>query len=181
MEGANVTFKNVRIQDRLTNANYRGFVRTANMTFENCVFTARESYWGVGNVTFKNCTFEDTGDWNLWCYSGKNFTFINCEFKSSKKGNINLYQEHGTNQCDVYIENCSFTLNSETSIDKPAVQVGEDNGDTNIFSVEFSDATINGNYAVGSFQNYPKYILNKNSKSEAKLRIIIDDVKIYGN
>ena len=92
LSGASVTFKNLTINLE-KNKNYMGLIRPASLTFENCIIDGRGSYWGVGAVVFKNCTFNDTGDYNLWLYSGSSFTFDNCTFNSSVGKFINAYKE----------------------------------------------------------------------------------------
>lgn len=179
-ENSNVTFSDLTIQDKQNNANYRGFVRCSSLAFNNCKFNSRESYWGIGTVDFTNCTFNDTGDWSLWCYSGTQFNFNGCTFNTSKKGAINLYQENKGNKVTVNVNSCVFNLNNSEPIDKPVIQVGEDYTDKNEFTLNIVSAEINGNYAVGSFEQYPKYVLNKDNKSNNKLRITIDGKPVYG-
>ena len=180
LEGATVSFSDMTIQDKQNNANYRGFVRCSSLSFNNCEFNSRESYWGVGTVSFSNCKFNDTGDWNLWCYSGHEFIFDKCKFISSNKGAINFYQENTGNQVSVTVKDCNFILNNENSIDKPIIQIGEDYTDKNQFTLVISNVQIEGNYANGDFSEYPKYVLNKNNKSPEKLRISIDGNLVYG-
>lgn len=178
--GSNVTFSNMTIQDKFNNANYRGFVGCSSLTFNNCEFNSRESYWGIGKVSFNNCTFNDTGDWSLWCYSGNEFVFDGCTFNTSKKGAINFYQENLGSTVSVTVKDSTFNLDNTSSINKPIIQVGEDYTDKNQFTLNIENVTINGNYALGSLEGYPKYVLNKNNKSPEKLRITIDGTVVYG-
>lgn len=178
--GSNVTFSNMTIQDKFNNANYRGFVGCSSLTFNNCEFNSRESYWGIGKVSFNNCTFNDTGDWSLWCYSGNEFVFDGCTFNTSKKGAINFYQENLGSTVSVTVKDSTFNLDNTSSINKPIIQVGEDYTDKNQFTLNIENVTINGNYAVGSFEAYPMYVLNKDDKSPEKLRITIDGTVVYG-
>ena len=80
-DNSDVIFRDMTI--KMSVANYMGFIRAKSLLFENCRFEGMGSYWGVGTVTFKNCTFADNKDYNLWAYSGADFTFENCTFMSS--------------------------------------------------------------------------------------------------
>lgn len=43
-EESDVTFENLTMHDKVTNGNYRGFVRAKSLTFKNCIFDSRISY-----------------------------------------------------------------------------------------------------------------------------------------
>ena len=178
-KGANITFKNVKMHDKVKNSNYRGFVRPNNLVFENCTFDSRLCYLGYESTTFKNCVFEDTGDWSLWCYTGNSYVFDGCEFYTSEKGAINLYREdNGTTATqDITIKDCTFTQTGDP-IDKCAVQVSEDYLPlNNIYNINFSNVTVNGNYA--SNETFGKLLLNKNNKTGETLRVTVDGEQIF--
>ena len=115
-EGSDVTFKNMTIN--VGTGNYKGFVRAKSLYFENCTIEGRGSYWGVGTVVFKNCTFKNDGDYNIWTYAGKDFTFDNCEFVSNTGKFVNAYKEQRVDST-LKFTNCKFT--NTGNIDKPAV------------------------------------------------------------
>ena len=118
-DNSEVTFKNLTI--KMSAANYMGFIRAKSLYFENCAFEGRGSYWGVGKVTFKNCTFNDNpGDYNLWLYSGTDFTFNGCTFNSTAGKFINAYKEQKVDSTLDFID-CNFHYTGTGTASKPAV------------------------------------------------------------
>ena len=105
-EGSDVTFKNMTVN--MGTGNYKGIVRANSLYFENCTITGRGSYWGTGKVVFKNCVFEDNnGDYNMQPYSGSEFVFDTCVFKSASGKFINAYKEQRVDTKLDFI-NCTF-------------------------------------------------------------------------
>lgn len=93
-KGANVTFKDVTLQDENGNdVNYEGFVGSNGLTFENCLLKSRMTYLGVNGVSFKNCTF-NTPNYAAWIYSSQTYNFKNCLFESSTGRFLNIYSEN---------------------------------------------------------------------------------------
>lgn len=117
-ENSDVTFKNMSLN--VGTGDYKGIVRAKSLTFEDCVINGRGSYWGVGPVVFKNCTFNNTGDYNLWLYSGSSFTFENCIFNSDVGKFINAYKEQRVDS-QVSFTDCDFKYTGNDTPSKPAV------------------------------------------------------------
>ncbi len=116
-EDSAVTFKNMTVNVGI--GNYKGFIRAKSLYFDNCKIVGRGSYWGVGDVVFKNCEFADNaGDYNLWTYSGANFTFEGCTFNSSAGKFINAYKTLHTEITKLSFIKCKFIGGTEN---KPAV------------------------------------------------------------
>ena len=118
LEGATVTFKDMTV-DVTSNNNYNGFVRATSLTFENCVIKGCASYWGETTV-FKNCTFESTDGYNIFTYSGNDFTFDGCIFNTTKKF-INCYKENEPNLTNITVKNCIFNAKENETGYKPAL------------------------------------------------------------
>ena len=97
-ERANVTFKDVTLQDvNGDDVDYKGFVRSKSLAFENCLLKSRMTYLGEnGTVSFKNCTF-NTPKYAAWIYSSQTYNFENCLFESSKGRFLNIYSEYNIN------------------------------------------------------------------------------------
>jgi len=116
LEGSNVKFVNLTLQDNYTENNYyRGFVRPASLTFENCTIKNMMGYLGVGDVHFKNCTFDvdSTCEYAVKTYSGQDFYFEDCTFKGNNKGFIQAYMQDGTStRHTVVIKDCVFESGS---------------------------------------------------------------------
>lgn len=176
-ENSIVSFENVTILDKVKNGDYRGFVRAKSLSFTNCIISGRESYWGVGDVYFKNCVFEDTGDWNMWAYSGKNFVFDNCTFKTSK-GAVNAYKTNKNEKTELTFNNCKFELVNKPSSKKPIIQIGEDNGDTNTFVIHLNEIHVSDGFATdaGTYIGVDHYVLNKTNKRADHCVVYVDGV-----
>ena len=116
LEGATVSFKNITFQDNCTSGNnvdWRGFIRPASMSFENCVFNSRNTYWGSGAVSFKDCTFAENGGYNLWVYSGTDWSFEGCTFYSNNARFVNAYMQANAT-VNVSFKDCLFTYTELT-------------------------------------------------------------------
>lgn len=94
-----ITFKSVTLHDKYAKDDssdyYRGFIRPASMSFEDCKITNVISMFGNGAVTFKGCLFESsyTKCFNVKCYTGTSFSFDGCTFKSPY-GFIDAYRQN---------------------------------------------------------------------------------------
>lgn len=176
-ENSIVSFENVTISDKVKNSDFRGFVRAKSLSFTNCIISGRESYWGDGDVYFKDCVFEDTSDWNMWAYSGKNFVFDNCTFKTSK-GAVNAYKTDKNEKTELTFNNCKFELVNKSSSEKPIIQIGEDYGDTNTFVIHLNNIQVSGGFAngAGTYIGAAHYVLNKNNKSAEHCVVYVDGV-----
>lgn len=92
-ENANVTFKDVTLKDvNGDDVGYKGFVRSKELNFDNCVLKSLLTYLGTGDVTFNNCTFE-TPKYAAWIYGSQTYNFSNCLFKSPTGRFLNVYSE----------------------------------------------------------------------------------------
>ena len=138
-EGSDVTFVNMRLN--VGTGNYKGIVRAKSLTFENCAINGCGSYWGVGPVVFKNCTFNSTGEYNLWLYSGESFSFENCTFNSDVGKFINAYKEQRVDS-QVSFTGCDFKYTGNGTPSKPAVCLKSHTGI--VWNVSFTGCTSKG-------------------------------------
>ena len=162
-EGSDVTFKNMTIN--VGTGNYKGFVRANALYFENCTIVGRGSYWGSGTVVFKNCTFKNDGDYNIWTYAGKDFTFDNCEFVSNIGKFVNAYKEQRVDST-LKFTNCKFT--NTGNIDKPAVCLKSYTGIA--WDVTFSNCTTQ-NAATDSTTNSDLYSIESGMNTDTIVTI----------
>ena len=131
--------------------NYKGFVRAKALYFENCVIEGMGSYWGAGTVVFKNCTFADNaGDYNLWTYSGTDFTFDGCTFNSSTGKFINAYKEQRVDATLKFV-NCEFKYTGTGTASKSAVCLKAYKG--MIWNTTFTNCTSNAATDSGTGSN----------------------------
>ena len=124
-----ITFKSVTLHDKYaeddSNDYYRGFIRPASMSFEDCKITNVISMFGNGAVTFKDCLFESsyTNCFNVKCYTGTSFSFDGCTFKSPY-GFIDAYRQNTLDGVlEVKINNCQFIGTGSAAAPKPAVRL----------------------------------------------------------
>ena len=116
----NMTVVSSVYPDKTTKANdTQGLTYINHITLKNCVFNGRADYWGYETTTFENVIFNAPGteasgisgtnktNYSLWTYTGKTYTFKNCEFNSTGK-TINVYRQ-GDPGYDVTVdfENCT--------------------------------------------------------------------------
>lgn len=117
-EGSTVTFNNIILEDNYTgNSYYRGFVRAAGLTFNNCTLKNMMGYLGIGDVHFTNCVFDVASvcEYAVKTYSGNKFYFDGCIFKGNNKANIQLYRENTTNKYYVQVKDCKFYRGDDKS------------------------------------------------------------------
>ena len=119
-EGANVTFKDVTLQDvNGDDVDYKGFVRSNGLTFENCLLKSRMTNLGEnGTVSFKNCTF-NTPKYAAWIYSSQTYNFNNCLFESKTGRFLNIYNENNI-QPVINATECRF-IDTSNGTDSNAV------------------------------------------------------------
>ena len=124
-----ITFKSVTLHDKYAKDDssdyYRGFIRPASMSFEDCKITNVISMFGNGAVTFKGCLFESsyTKCFNVKCYTGTSFSFDGCTFKSPY-GFIDAYRQNTLDGVlEVKINNCQFIGTGSAAAPKPAVRL----------------------------------------------------------
>ena len=162
-EGANVTFKDVTLQDKNgDDLNYKGFVRSNGLTFENCVLKSRMTYLGEnGTVSFTNCTF-NTPKYAAWIYSSQTYNFVNCLFESPKGRFLNIYSENNINPV-INATNCMF---KDTSDGK------DSNAVFNIKSSAETTLRIEDCLVTGASPMYK--VANDNTT------VIVDGITVYG-
>ena len=162
-EGANVTFKDVTLQDKNgDDLNYKGFVRSKGLTFENCVLKSRMTYLGEnGTVSFKNCTF-NTPKYAAWIYSSQTYNFVNCLFESPTGRFLNIYSEKNINPV-INATNCMF---KDTSDGK------DSNAVFNIKSSAETTLRIEDCLVTGASPMYK--VANDNTT------VIVDGITVYG-
>ena len=150
-----ISFKNVIFKDAIVDdgsLNYcRGFVRAANMAFENCKFGNMIGYWGTGSVSFKDCFFDvdSTYEYSLKLYSGHSFVFDSCTFMGNKKGYIQLFRESDTTRHAVTVRNCKFEAVAQTS--KTAVYFYDyDKVQGSCWDIAFEGENVNVGNKIGA-------------------------------
>ena len=172
-ENSDVTFKNMTVS--VGSGNYKGFVRAKALYFENCVIEGMGSYWGVGTVVFKNCTFADNaGDYNLWTYSGTDFTFDGCTFNSSTGKFINAYKEQKVDATLKFV-NCEFKYTGTGTASKPAVCLKAHTGI--IWNTTFTNCTSNA--AIDSGTGSTLYSIENGMN--AGTTVTIDGIVVWEN
>ena len=191
-EGSEVSFENLTIADLEKNRNYAGFIRAKSLSFKNCIFSSRISYWGIGDVNFENCVFEETGEYNLWTWSGETFNFKNCSFYTGN-GAINAYKGgHDLALTTINFDGCKFFYTGTGLTDKTPVAVGEDKEnnqfcDSNLYEVNFNDVTIDEKFATKPSTNAwrfwieaeeQKLVLNKDKKNPDHLKVTYNGKKV---
>lgn len=142
-----ITFKNMTLQSG--DANYLGFTRPDNTVVENCTINGKTFYWGYKTAKFINTTFNcPSGDYALWTYSSPEMTFDGCTFNSSGKM-INVYNEGGTPNLQVNINNCTF---NNSKYNKAVCKI--DDSFANRYTISFTgDNVINGDIKPDGIQN----------------------------
>lgn len=171
-ENSDVTFKNMTVN--VGQGNYKGIVRAKDLHFENCTIVGRPSYMGTGKVTFKDCVFEsNAGDYNMWIYSGMDFTFDGCTFKSDDGKFINAYKEKHTDITKLAFVNCQFIAGREN---KPAVCI---KGFMNLaWDVSFSGCTLT-NCKTDATTGSDYYLFDQGIESATK--VTIDNTVVWEN
>lgn len=152
VEGAKLNFKDITVIIG-DNSDYRGVVRSGDLTFTDCSIVGRGSYWGDGKVTFTRCVFEDwdkntetskLGDsyaYNLWLYTGKEYYFDGCTFNSSCGRFINAYLEKGTDATtSVKVTIKDSTFNGREGYTKKAALILKNN---TVWNVTLENITTN--------------------------------------
>ena len=171
-EGSVVTFKGMTIN--VGTGNYKGFVRANSLYFENCTIEGRGSYWGVGKVVFKNCTFAaNPNDYNLWTYSGIDFTFENCIFNTDCGKFINAYKEQCIN-AKLTFTDCKFV--NTNSANKPAVCLKSYTGIA--WDVSFTNCTAQ-NASTDSQTESNLYSIENGMSNDTK--VTIDNTVVWQN
>ena len=102
-----ITFENMTVvgsvyPDRSTKSNNtQGLTYINHITLKDCIFNGRADYWGYESTTFENVIFNapgteasgiTDGDYSLWTYTGKEYTFKNCTFNSKFGKIVNVYR-----------------------------------------------------------------------------------------
>ena len=119
-EGSTVTFKDATLSDvNGDDVDYKGFVRCAGLTFENCVLKSRMTYLGEnGVVSFEHCTFE-TPKYAAWIYNSQTYNFSNCLFNSPTGRFLNVHSESNITPT-IKATECKF-IDSSNGTDSKAV------------------------------------------------------------
>ena len=116
--------------DGLTKSNdTQGLTYINHITLKDCVFNGRADYWGYESTTFEDVTFNapgteasdiTDGDYSLWTYTGKEYTFKNCTFNSKYGKTVNVYRHSDTgHDIVVNFEDCIFNTESHSSFSAP--------------------------------------------------------------
>ena len=180
-----IAFKDVTLQDKVSTKDYyRGFVRAASMSFENCKFTNVAGYWGSGAVVFKGCEFTTTvaDSFNMKCYSGTSFEFDGCEF-NSPYGFIDAYRQENLGEAPIItVNNCTFTGTGTSEAPKPAVRlcnyVKDGLNEGGAWDVSFTGTNTTTNVAEDEVSGSPLYGCRFNSGYDLKGKVSIDGVTV---
>ena len=116
--------------DRSTKSNNtQGLTYINHITLKDCIFNGRADYWGYESTTFENVIFNapgteasgiTDGDYSLWTYTGKEYTFKNCTFNSKFGKTVNVYRHSDTgHDIVVNFEDCTFNTESHSSFFAP--------------------------------------------------------------
>lgn len=173
LAGAHVTFKALTLTDNCSpNSYYRGFVRCASFTVEDCKITNLMGYLGVGPVLFKDCTFDlvSSAEYCVKTYSGTSFTFDGCTFIANNKGFIQGYIQDQSGTHTAIINNCTFKKGTG-SISKTAFNFYDLRGDS-----EGTHWTI---HFMGNNVNEDDCIAPRASYDDDNLKSWLFDVKYY--
>ena len=130
-----ITFENMTVigsvySDGSTKANdTQGLTYINHITLKDCIFNGRADYWGYQSTTFENVIFNapgteasgvTSGNYSLWTYTGKSYTFKNCTFNSKSGKTVNVYRHYDTGyDIVVNFEDCTFNTESHSSLFAP--------------------------------------------------------------
>lgn len=166
-DGSNVTFENLTIEANPIPDQYSGFVR-CNGTYKKCII--ENQYTLYGTSSFEGCTFHISGNkYNLWTW-GASADFTKCTFNCNGKAVL----VYGGGTSEVTFTDCAF--NDFGGVDgKAAIETGNDYDAT--YTIKINDCEVNG-FDVNSVSGSNVWG-NKNSMSEEKLNVVIDNVEVY--
>ena len=160
LNGASVHFKDITLRHYAAEAVYLTLVRSAEDTYDNCIFEGRwQSCGTTAKRTFNNCTFNlvegATKDYAIWIYSAGEYAFNDCTFNTPGRA-VYTYVEAGNatpsyvadekynTNLKISFNNCAFDGKGVTT-DKTAVQIKP--AHTN--AVYFNNCTVSG-YKTGA-------------------------------
>ena len=145
-----ITFENMTVvgsvyPDRSTKSNNtQGLTYINHITLKDCIFNGRADYWGYESTTFENVIFNapgteasgiTDGDYSLWTYTGKEYTFKNCTFNSKFGKIVNVYRHSDTGyNIVVNFEDCTVI---STAPNKSVLNIKDSNNNytINIFGI----------------------------------------------
>ncbi len=166
-DGSTVTFENLTIEANPIPDQYSGFVR-CNGTYKNCII--KNQYTLYGTSSFEDCTFHIAGNkYNLWTW-GASAEFDGCTFNCNGKAVL----VYGSGTSEVTFTDCIF--NDFGGQDgKAAIETGNDYDAT--YTININTCEVNG-FDVNSVSGSNVWG-NKNSMSEEKLNVFINNVEVY--
>lgn len=126
--------------DRSTKSNNtQGLTYINHITLKDCIFNGRADYWGYESTTFENVIFNapgteasgiTDGDYSLWTYTGKEYTFKNCTFNSKFGKIVNVYRHSDTGyNIVVNFEDCTVI---STAPNKSVLNIKDSNNNYTI-------------------------------------------------
>ena len=140
-----ITFENMTVvgsvyPDRSTKSNNtQGLTYINHITLKDCIFNGRADYWGYESTTFENVIFNapgteasgiTDGDYSLWTYTGKEYTFKNCTFNSKFGKIVNVYRHSDTGyNIVVNFEDCTVI---STAPNKSVLNIKDSNNNYTI-------------------------------------------------
>ena len=140
-----ITFENMTVvgsvyPDGSTKSNdTQGLTYINHITLKDCIFNGRADYWGYESTTFENVTFNAPGteasgvtggDYSLWTYTGKEYTFKNCTFNSKSGKIVNVYRHSNAGyEIVVNFEDCTVISSAPK---KSVLNIKDSNNDYTI-------------------------------------------------
>ena len=169
--GSSLTFKNMTIQ--AGEGNFDGIV-CDELTYVKCTIKGKLTLYG--KATFVDCTFEnDMADqYSIWTWGGTDVKFEGCTFNTNGKAILLYGQATDKKPTNLTVTNCTFNDRTNGSLDKAAIEIGNDYNAT--YNLTVSGCTVNG-FAVGKNTGSTLWA-NKNSMDAAHLSVTIDGTKV---
>lgn len=169
--GSSLTFKNMTIQ--AGEGNFDGIV-CDELTYVKCTIKGKLTLYG--KATFVDCTFEnDMADqYSIWTWGGTDVKFEGCTFNTNGKAILLYGRATAEKPTNLTVTNCTFNDRANGSLDKAAIEIGNDYNAT--YNLTVSGCTVNG-FAVGKNTGSTLWA-NKNSMDAAHLSVTIDGTKV---
>ena len=175
INGASITFKNLKIQGKNANV-MSGFGiqgTTGHIAYEDCTFDGAVTNEYYGSVSYKNCTFTGTG--YITTYAVKSATFENCVFDKADSRAVLVYS-HGDNPCEVTLTDCEFKAAAKgytgAGAWTAAVEVDTTNIKTAGTTVTIKNCTADANYSG--------IVRDKSSATATPAVIVVDGSYVAG-
>ena len=166
LNGSSLTFENLKFI--YGNTDLVGIQHTADMVYTGCTIEGKITLYGT-TEKFEKCKFvNNTGDYNVWTYGGKNVTFSECNFQCAGKS-VLVYNVGSVQNAKIDFDGCVF--NSSDANGKSAVEI-----DTRFssFNVSIDNCTLEGNWSKGTVSGTELW----NNKAGNALKLSIDGTEV---